>query len=204
MANIPVISLPEDRRAEQGIWLLLASLGVFFFSSIVLYAIYVMLRIGPNAGDLQPFKLPGNLAVTTLILLLISGLLHVGLLAVRRERQGVFRCCVVAAIGLSLLFIVMQWEALSWMLERQKAPSMQARNLYGLTIVLVVLHALHVVGGVFALCFLVVGFFTRAYDHERHLPVKGCVIYWHFLAIVWLLMLGSFFLAAWVSRASFA
>jgi heme/copper-type cytochrome/quinol oxidase subunit 3 len=36
------------------------------------------------------------------------------------------------------------------------------------------------------------------------LPVKGCVIYWHFLAIVWLLMLGSFFLAAWVSRASFA
>jgi cytochrome c oxidase subunit 3 len=200
MSNVPVITLPEDRRAEQGLWLFLASLAVFFFSSIFLYAIYVLLRIGPSAGVLQPFHIPNSFVPTTFILLMISGVLHVGLIAVRREKQSVFRCCVVSAFGLSLLFIVLQWEALSWMLERQLSPSMQAKNLYGLTIVLVVLHALHVVGGLFGLFLLMVGFFTRGYDHERHLPVKGCVIYWHFLGIVWMLMLGSFFLAALVSR----
>jgi cytochrome c oxidase subunit 3 len=197
-----MILLPEDRRAEQGIWLFLASLGVFFFSSIFLYAIYVLLRIGPESGALQPFQIPSSFALTTLILLAISGVLHAGLIAVRREKQSVFRCCVVTAFGLSILFVVIQGAGLSWMLEQQMSPNMQAKNLYGLTIVLVLLHALHVIGGVVGLGFLIVGFFTRAYDHERHVMVKGCVIYWHFLDIVWLVMLGSFFLAAWVSRVS--
>jgi heme/copper-type cytochrome/quinol oxidase subunit 3 len=195
-------SIPEDRRAEQGIWLFLASLSVFFFSSIFLYAIYVLLRLGPEAGSLQSFRIPSSFALTTVILLATSGVLHLGLIAIRNEKQGIFRCCALSAFGLSLLFLAIQAAGLLWMMEQQMSPSMQAKNLYGLTLVLVLLHALHVVGGVAGLALLLFGLVTSAYDHERHFMVKGCVIYWHFLDVVWLVMLGSFLLAAWVSRAA--
>ena len=42
--------LPQDSRAMQGVWLLLGSLGMFFFSSILLYMLYVSLRLSPQAG----------------------------------------------------------------------------------------------------------------------------------------------------------
>ncbi len=197
-----MISIPEDRRAEQGIWLFLASLSVFFFSSILLYAIYVLLRLGPEAGSVQLFRIPSSFVLTTVVLLATSGVLHLGLIAIRNEKQGIFRCCVLFAFGLSLLFLVLQTASMSWMLEQQMSSSTQAKNLYGLTLVLVLLHALHVVGGVVGLTLLLFGLITSAYDHERHFMVKGCVIYWHFLDVVWLVMLGSFLLAAWVSRAA--
>ena len=30
------------------------------------------------------------------------------------------------------------------------------------------------------------------YDHEEHAGVRNCVLYWHFLDVVWLVMFGTF------------
>ncbi len=57
----------DDTRRAQGAWLLLISLGVFFVSTIALYAIYVVMRLtnGNRAGC--PFYLPLKLVLTTII-----------------------------------------------------------------------------------------------------------------------------------------
>ena len=74
------------------------------------------------------------------------------------------------------------------------------QNLYGFTLFLVIVHALHVIGGVAGLVFLLFGISRGAYDHERHFPVRFCALYWHFLDIVWIIMLAGFGLTAYVSK----
>ena len=72
----------------------------------------------------------------------------------------------------------------------------------GLTFFLVVLHALHVVGGVAGMVLLLFGISRNRYDHERHFPVRFCALYWHFLDLVWIIMLLGFGLAAFVSKSA--
>ncbi len=192
--------LAEDRRSEQGARLFIASLSVFFVSCTLLYAIYVMLRIAPEVGQVQPFYLPRLFLLTTVNMLAISVLLHMAVEAVRRERLGDFARYIVLAFVLSIAFFIIQGSALTWMVGELLKPAASIRNLYGLTFFLVVVHALHVVGGVAGLTFLLFGMTRGDYDHERNFPVRFCALYWHFLDVVWILMLISFALAAYVSK----
>ena len=192
--------LAEDRRSEQGAWIFIASLSVFFVSCTVLYAIYVWLRIAPAEEGIQPFFLPRAFLLTTVNMLAVSVLLHLAVEAVRRERQTDFTRYIVLSFVLSLVFFAIQGSALSWMVGQLMRPDASLKNLYGLTFFLVIVHALHVVGGVAGLTFLLFGIYRKKYDHERNFPVRFCALYWHFLDVVWLLMLASFALAAYVSK----
>ena len=192
--------LEEDRRSEQGAWLFLASLAVFFLACMLLYAIYVLLRIAPQSGEVQPFYLPQSFLLTTVNLLAISTLLHMASSAVRAERRGDFVRYVIVAFILSLVFFVCQMSGLSSMIVAMQQPSDAMQNLYGLTFFLVIVHALHVVGGVAGIVFLLFGLKRNKYDHERNFPVRFCTMYWHFLDVVWIVMMLSFALAAYVSK----
>jgi cytochrome c oxidase subunit 3 len=192
--------IAEDQRSHQGVWLLLASLSVFFVSCMILYAIYVVLRIAPQAGEIQPFFLPPSFLLTTVNLVAISVLLHMAVGAIRREHRVDFTRYIVIAFILSLTFFAVQGVALSAMVAELMKPAASIRNLYGLTFVLVIVHALHVVGGVAGLTFLLFGISRGVYDHERYFPVVFCAMYWHFLDVVWILMLLGFALAAFVTK----
>lgn len=192
--------LSEDRRNQQGAWLFLTSLTVFFVACMLLYAIYVMLRIAPQAGEVQPFYLPRTFLLTTVNLIAISVLLHLAVGAVRREQRSDLVRYVVLAFLLAITFFFIQGAGLSWMVNELLQPGASMRNLYGLTFFLVIVHALHVVGGVAGIVFLLFGLKRRHYDHERYFPIRFCAMYWHFLDIVWILMLASFALAAFLSK----
>jgi cytochrome c oxidase subunit III len=194
--------LAEDRRALQGVILLLVSLGVFFFGSMLLYAIYVMLRIAPDVGEIIPFYLPRGLILTTAILVAISILLHLSVSAIREERRIDFQRYIVLAFVLSLVFFGTQGSGLFWMIGQLLQPHPTMVNLYGFTMFLIVVHALHVIGGVAGLVFVMFGIYRKTYDHERHFPVRFCALYWHFLDVVWIVMLICFGLAAYVTKAT--
>jgi cytochrome c oxidase subunit 3 len=57
------------------------------------------------------------------------------------------------------------------------------------------LHALHVIGGIGFLGFVIAQASQQRYDHERHWTVDNCASYWHFLDAVWIVMLATFFIA---------
>jgi cytochrome c oxidase subunit III len=192
--------LPEDARSFQGVVLLLISLGVFFFSSLLLYAIYVLMRVGPEAGAVIPFYLPRGFVFTTIILLAISVLLHLAVAAIRSDLHSDFNRYIILSLILSLVFLGTQSSGIFWMIGQLLQPHPTMINLYGFTMFLVIVHAIHVIGGVAGLIFLVFGIRKQAYDHERHFPVRFCAIYWHFLDLVWIVMLCCFGLAAYVSK----
>lgn len=196
----PRAALAQDRRSEQGAWLFLVSLAVFFFSCMLLYAIYVMLRIAPQKEALQPFFLPRSFLLTTVNLLAISVLLHMAVGAARRERRTDMARYIILAFVLAIAFFIVQGFGLSWMVREMFQPDATMRSLYGLTFFLVIVHALHVIGGVAGLTFLLFGLSRSAYDHERNFPVRFTAIYWHFLDVVWIAMMGAFALAAYVTK----
>lgn len=192
-------TLAEDRRREQGAWIFLISLAVFFVSCMFLYAIYVLLRVG-KAGDVTPFYIPRSFLLTTVNLIAISICLHLAVASARLQMLTDLRRNIIVASALAVVFFVLQSFGLAKMISDMLQPSGTMRNLYGLTFFLVIVHALHVVGGVAGLVFLLFGLSRNAYDHERYFPVKFCAMYWHFLDGVWIIMLLGFALAAVVSK----
>ena len=51
-----------------------------------------------------------------------------------------------------------------------------------------VIHALHLFGGILPLAVVTRNAHLGAYDHEAHAPVKYVTMYWHFLDVVWIAM----------------
>lgn len=188
-----------EKREEQGAWVFLVSLSVFFFSCVILYGAYITMRLQEKA-TIQPFTLPYSFIATTINLLAISAMVHAALLAIRRNERAAFRKRLKIAFGLSLLFFVIQSIGVVELLVAQMQPTSALRNLYGLTIVLVILHALHVIGGVVGLGVLMHRDKKDAYSRDRTFPVKFCALYWHFLDLVWLTMLVCFSVAIFISR----
>ena len=202
--NAVKATLPNDRRYQLGGWLFLASLVMFFLSSILLYGLYAYWRRDdPRSSE----PLPLQFLLSTVCLLLISALVHLATRTIRREQRS--RTAILLAItsALALLFMGVQFTAMGEMLSGSasvtgggSAPSEAGRGLTGMIVVLAFLHALHVAGGIIALGIVSVRAAQGRYDHERHWPVDFAAQYWHFLDLVWLCML----LAFWLTSGGFA
>ncbi len=190
----------DDQRRAQGAWLLIISLTVFFVSTILLYGLYVVLRMTSNAEKVAPFYLPLNFVATTVILVAISTCLSLAVQAVKREaRVDLLRYLVLSMI-LAIAFFAVQGWGMANIVTRFANDVSPNRSLYGMTFVLALLHALHVVGGMIALGMVLVRAWKGRYDHESYFAVRFCAIYWHFLDIVWVLMLIVFGVAAALSK----
>ena len=189
--------LPQDVRAMQGVWLFLLMLGIFFASSILLFVLYVVLRLSPEAG-MRPdsFYLPRSFVPSTILLVGVSGALEWSLRAARNNQSNGVRVASVAALIMGLLFMVIQAEGMVRLVRAASEAQSLRNSLYSLTFVLAFLHALHVVGGIVGLVITAINANRDKYDHERNFALRFCTLYWHFLDVVWVLLLVSFIVAS--------
>lgn len=173
----------------MGAWLFLGSLVVFFVSSILLYGIYAWSR---REDPFRTMALPWSFLVSTLCLFAISGLVHAATKSVRRDRwQKTSWLLGISAVS-AVIFLAVQVFAMLEMLASTAATAGNGRGVIGMVVVLAFLHALHVAGGVISLGIVAVRSALGRYDHERHFAVDFAAQYWHFLDIVWLVMLVAF------------
>jgi len=192
----------EDRRAKQGVWLFLASLGVFFFSSMILFVVYVAMRVGHPGPDTKAFVLPQSFLLSTILLLGISGCLHYAVIAAKNNQSKPVLTLTSIAMLLALSFFAIQGEAMYLLMSRALIAQSANFSPYPLTFLLAMVHALHVVGGVIALVAVIFGAVNKSYDHERHWGLMFCAMYWHFLDFVWICMMVCFIVAvAIIQRA---
>ncbi|MEM6750050.1 MAG: heme-copper oxidase subunit III [Planctomycetota bacterium] len=188
--------------AEFGMWLLLASLTVLFAASLLAYA---LIRLGVFGWPVDPttgirpeppapsaVQMPAGLWASTLVILASSYTIHRAVGAVRRERQSSFRHWLLVTMGLAAVFLLVQAPSLAELLGRQSdaAAGPGSARLFHFAFFLIVVHALHVVGGVIPLCIVVRAAHRGRYDHEYHTPVRTLAMYWHFLDVIWLAMFG--------------
>jgi heme/copper-type cytochrome/quinol oxidase subunit 3 len=186
---------PPTPRGMQTVGMLLFLAALFMLFAAMMMA-YVFIRIsGPHHAQPHTVHLPQLLWVSTAFILGVSICFHGALKAVQRERQTMMRRWLALSLACAVGFICVQIPALWQLLEEHfKSRSQSGILLYGLLFIFILLHALHVLGGMFALIAVVRRGFKGRYDHEHHYGLSTAAMYWHFLDAVWLAMFAIFWL----------
>jgi cytochrome c oxidase subunit III len=173
---------------KLGMILLLTSLSMLFGATITAYLVVRSRATGgwPPAGS--PGFPPG-LWLSTLLILALSFAIESGLRGIRAGNER--RLAAASSIALVLAVAFLMSQALAWRVI------LEARaNLYGFTFFMLIgLHAAHVIGGLVPLGIVA----ARArrggrYRRESHAGVLYTTMYWHFLAVVWIVMFVLMFL----------
>jgi cytochrome c oxidase subunit III len=139
--------------------------------------------------------LPKSFLPSTILLVGVSGALEWALRAAKRDRSNDVKIASVVALVLGMLFMVVQSEGMYRLVSAALEAQSSRNTLYALTFVLAVLHALHVVGGIIAMVSTTFNAYRDRYDHERQFGLRFCTLYWHFLDIVWVLLMACFVIA---------
>lgn len=191
-------------QAKLVFYLFLASLAMFFVASMITYLIVrvqafqpipdavpgSILTQGPEVY--QPLKLPASFWISTFILVMVSVFLQRACWLVHREKQSGFRAWLIFSLGWALLFVFIQSFGMVDLAIQHFSKTDGSTKVYGMSFTLAFIHALHVLGGMIFLGFVIFQAFRDRYDHERHWAVDHCASYWHFLDIVWACMLITF------------
>jgi cytochrome c oxidase subunit III len=192
----------QRQVATVGLWLFLASLAMLFAASMLGYILIRLSVRHPNpivgraAIPLGSLHFPPELWGSTVLVIGVSIALWRALAAVKRERQRPFRNWLTLSLVLAAGFIAVQTPAMIQLISTHKALRYASGGtaLYGLIFFLVLLHALHVVGGIIVLVRVVILGHRDRYDHEHYQPIRHATMYWHFLDLVWLVMFSTFLL----------
>lgn len=182
------------RRTDQdaggvgtlGVKLFLASLAFLFAGTLVLYLVTLVPAERPEQPVLPVVGL--GLAISTLVMLGSSFTYWLALRAIRADDRNAFRRMMTWTFVLGTAFLAAQsfnW----WQMIDAGLPFDSTNRHSALFVALTVLHALHVVGGVIPLG-VVTGKARRGdYTSTHHEGVVNVALYWHFLDVVWVIML---------------
>lgn len=193
-------SNPLPGAAPLGLLLLLISLAILFISSLVGFW---FVRASVAAGTTWPPPgmppLPRGMWVATGLLLVVSGALHLALVAARKGERGRLVACLVVSLVLGTAFMVLQsinWNAfIQPMAAASIAGDKDGQRWFGQFFVLTVLHGLHVVGGLIPLGVTVQRARLGRYGPGRSTGVLLCAMYWHFLDVVWVVIFATLLFA---------
>jgi len=183
-------------RAKLVFHLFLLSLTVFFAAGMLSYlAIRTTSFRRPDSIAYVTLQIPNCLWFSTALLLVVSVSMHQAVGAIHRNRMQPFHRALGIAAVFASAFVLVQAFGLQELLQKHFSADDGSTKSYGICFTMAFLHALHVMGGMGFLGFVITRSFQQRYDHERHWTVDNCASYWHFLDAVWILMLVTFFIA---------
>lgn len=191
-ATPPGRGLSAVSMGQLGMVVLLISISVLFIAASIAVLIthhqVEVWRVPGQAG------LPWGTAASTFLLGVVSWKLQRALGAIRNNRftecLQSWRWAIVAAVG----FLLAQALNARHLLNLEGAQA--SRSLFVFCYDLLVgLHALHVLGGFVPMLFVHLRVARRDYSSSRHSGLTFCVQYWHYLGVVWLVLLGTL---AWI------
>jgi cytochrome c oxidase subunit 3 len=173
-------------------WLFLAALFMLFAATVVAYIIIRLTALEtPAYGAIQ---LPSILWISTLVMIASSVTMQFALWSIRKGAQERFKRDMVATSVLAFLFLVMQTPGLTQLLSEHHEQMNQRMHFYGLIFFIVLLHALHVIGGLIPLMVSLRKALQSKYTQESHQGIEFLTMYWHFLDGVWIVLFATFFI----------
>ena len=183
----------ESPSAAQrmGMRLFLASLAVLFAAGVVGYLV-----IRGNSGSALPpgtIELPAGLWASTAVLL-VSGLTtRAALGGLRRGSADDVRRWLSSTWALAAVFMAIQAPCMVDLLESHEVALEQKNaSIYGIAAALILIHALHVIGGMVPLSWLTLQALRHGLERMRKPALQLWATYWHFLEVVWIILLALF------------
>jgi cytochrome c oxidase subunit 3 len=190
-----------DTPARTGVWVGIGAIAMSFAA----YTSAMIVR-GGSAPNWQHFRLPPILYLNTVVLLVSSVTLEAGRrqltrAANRPERTGDPQLDVPAG-GLSWLYltlvlgiIFLAGQCLAWLDLAAQGLFLATNPSSSFFYVFTAMHGLHLVGGLAGLAF-VLRRVSRGADTGSLGALGAAALYWHFMGVLWLYLLGV--LALWV------
>ena len=176
----------ETQRAAAnriGLGLLCIVAGMLFCGVILLLVVLRFDDDGSWPEHLPP--LPWQIWLSTALLVLESAVLHAAVTSrSARARQKLLMC------GLLIAMAFMAAQAWTWLAWDEAVAGMEGRRIAmtGLY-VLSGVHLAHVLGGLVPLTMLVWYARGREWDERHRNHLRLTTLYWHFLDIVWIVLL---------------
>ena len=174
-------------NATFGIWLFLAS-EIMLFGA--LFSSYVLLRTGAAHWPTGASILNIPMATLNTVVLVISSIAVVFAWAsLRQGKPGKFRVYWLVSILCGITFLVL--KTIEYKMKFAHGLFPQTNTFLALYFTLTGLHAVHIIGGLIVNSYLLgPGFAMQKKDphhYEHRIEIAG--IYWHFVDLLWLILL---------------
>ena len=164
-------------------------LGVFLAVAGSLFALFISAySMRMNMVDWRTLPVPGLLWFNTGVLVLSSVALQWAHIAARRDDMENVIIGLCAGGASAVTFLVGQ--LLAWQQLRAAGYFVASNPANSFFYLITAAHGLHLVGGLVALGRTTAKVWRGAEMAEVRLSVELCTIYWHFLLLVWLALLG--------------
>ncbi len=163
---------------QLGLWAFLATVTMLFagFTSAIL--------VRRAASDWQPIPLPGLLWLNTALLFSSSLTMERVRALAREERWKGLRMWLLVTALLGVLFLVGQVGAWRQLVARGVyLPSNPHSSFF---YILTGVHGAHLLGGIFALVYLLVRVLPGRLIATRRTSLNLCATYWHFVDGLWI------------------
>lgn len=178
-------------------------IGLWVFLGVVtsLFGLFIsafLMRMGHDlqASDWKPFPEPLILWINTAALILGSVAMQWARACVARGDADRTRAALLVAGVLTIAFLVGQ--VLAWRLMIISGYFQPHNPAVAFFYLLTLMHALHIVGGLYVWGRVLVRMRTRINDLDEHqaleirrrfrLSVELCTVYWHYLLFVWMVV----------------
>jgi cytochrome c oxidase subunit III len=169
---------------QLGMRLLLASLSVLFLASA---AAVLITHSAPGWRPPLSRGLPNSLWLSTGLIALTSAFVQAALNAIRRNRRNVCQRWLVATGAAATAFLMAQGLTARGLLAVEPSNSLFVFCYY----LLLAVHALHVLGGLVPLAWVLRQSAVGQYSSSRYEGLQLCTQYFHFLGAMWLLVLAT-------------
>lgn len=185
--NTSIDSGMVGQKARRGIYAPLFALWAAMGSIVMMFGSLTSAYIVRQAaGNWLEFRIPDIFYYSTVVILLSSVALHGSYWAFRHGKEGLYKALLPLALGLGILFVVMQYQG--WNTLYSIGVALDGNPGGSFFYVISGIHAAHVIGGIFALTVAMVHAFTLTYKatERRRRRFQLVLHYWHFVDFLWL------------------
>jgi len=144
-----------------------------------------------SQGNWETFSLPVTFYISTVVILLSSATLALASRSFRQRQMRLHRNMVTLTFVLGIVFTILQYIGFKELYHQMKWSNNVS---FQYLIVIVLVHALHIVGGVFALLYLFLKTYSRKVKTYSSTGIEIVSTYWHFVDILWIYLFVFFVL----------
>ena len=163
------------------LWVAIASILMMFAG---LTSAYIVKR---NQANFLDFDLPLAFWYSTAVMVASSVTMWLAQKKFINREMAAYKKLITVTFILGLLFIALQAVGF-WELYK-KGLVLQTNVSVSFLYVIVLLHALHVVGGVIALMVMFINAYRTKVKTYNSVPVEVMATYWHFVDFLWIYLL---------------
>jgi len=184
----------DDRRGTWAMTMFIATEAMLFV--MLFFSYYYLRHFAHGPWPTEPPKLTKALAMLA-ILLTSSVVLHAGERAEQQGSPGVARALTAVTIALGLGFLAVQALEYAEHLKTLK-PTTDAYGSIFYTITSI--HGLHVALGLLMLVYVMMLPDIGPAERPPHRALHNASLYWHFVDVVWLLIVALLYVAPHLAR----